>query len=219
MSHYLPDIFVIRHGETQWNVAGRLQGRQDTPLTANGVRQAVAVGLRLADHIAQRGNLKFWVSPLGRARQTASILADTWHVPFDRFVNDPVLMERAYGEWEGLTHDEIARDLADQYKSYCDSRWDYAMPNGESLTDLNGRLRGWLHSLDRDTTHVVVTHSGCLRALRGLYTNAAPETVLSYREPQTTAVLLAAAGETLIGVPSSMLRVLGCDGEGRTVWI
>ncbi|NUS70473.1 MAG: histidine phosphatase family protein, partial [Ensifer adhaerens] len=71
MTKDLPSLILIRHGETQWNVAGRLQGRKDTPLTANGVRQALAIGLRLAERIAhEEKNLTFWVSPLGRARQT-----------------------------------------------------------------------------------------------------------------------------------------------------
>lgn len=219
MPRYLPDIFVIRHGETQWNVAGRLQGRQNTPLTVNGTRQAIAVGLRLAERIGQRSKVKYWTSPLGRAEQTASILADTWHISFDSFERDAALVERAYGDWEGLSHAAIETERPDQYVAYSADRWDYAMPNGESQSALTARLSGWMNALDGDTTHVVVTHSGCLRALRGIYTNAARETVLGYREPQTTAVLLAAGGETLLDVPPAMLSVLGCEGQGRTVWI
>lgn len=212
-----PDILVIRHGETQWNVAGRLQGRQDTPLTANGVRQALTVGLRLADQIAARNPIAFWVSPLGRARQTASILADIWNVSFERFVHEPVLMERSFGEWEGRSLPEVEGSFRDQYHRFAADRWGYAMPRGESFAALTARLGTWMSSLDPDATHVVVTHSGCLRALRGILTGAAQDTILGYREPQTTAVLLSAGRETLIDVPPGMLRALGCEGEGRTV--
>ncbi len=219
MTSHLPNIILIRHGETQWNVAGRLQGRKDTPLTANGVRQALAVGLRLAERIAGETQLKFWVSPLGRARQTASILADTWSVPFEQFTHDEALVERAYGSWEGRAHDEIERDLAHEYEAHSAEPWDYAMPGGESRTTLDGRLLAWLATLDHENTHVVVTHSGCVRALRGIYTKASREEILAYREPQTASFLLSTGHETMIGIPLSILRALGCEGEGRTVWI
>ncbi|OCP38413.1 histidine phosphatase family protein [Ensifer sp. LC163] len=219
MTSPLPNIILIRHGETQWNVAGRLQGRKDTPLTANGVRQALAVGLRLAERIAGETRLKFWVSPLGRARQTASILADTWSVPFEQFTHDETLVERAYGSWEGRSHDEIERELAHEYEAHSADPWDYAMPGGESRTTLDARLLSWLATLDHENTHVVVTHSGCVRALRGIYTRASREEILAYREPQTASFLLSAGKETVIGIPLSILRALGCEGEGRTVWI
>ncbi|HEV7305508.1 histidine phosphatase family protein [Ensifer sp.] len=219
MTKNLPSLILIRHGETQWNVAGRLQGRRDTPLTANGVRQALAVGLRLAERIGQEETLNFWVSPLGRARQTASILADTWSIPFDRFVEAAPLAERSYGAWEGLAHDEIERDLADQYHAHSTDPFDYSMPGGESRTTVAARLQDWLDTLDHDRTHVVVTHSGCLRALRGIYTAASRDEILAYREPQTASFLMTPGGETMLDIPVNVLRALGCDGAGRTVWI
>ncbi|MFK0274360.1 histidine phosphatase family protein [Ensifer sp. NPDC090286] len=220
MKKDLPSLILIRHGETQWNVAGRLQGRKDTPLTANGVRQALAVGLRLAERIAEEDkNLTFWVSPLGRARQTASILADTWSIPFDRFAEAAALAERSYGAWEGLAHDEIERDLVDQYEAHSADPFDYSMPGGESRTALAARLEAWLDTLDRGRRHVVVTHSGCLRALRGIYTAASRDEILAYREPQTASFLLSSGRETMLDVPLNILRALGCDGAGRTVWI
>ncbi|HEV7320379.1 MAG TPA: histidine phosphatase family protein [Ensifer sp.] len=219
MTKELPSLILIRHGETQWNVAGRLQGRKDTPLTANGLRQALAVGVRLADRISKDETLNFWVSPLGRARQTASILADTWSIPFDRFVEVPALAERSYGSWEGLAHDEIERELADQYKAHSADPFDYSMPGGESRTALSARLESWLDTLDCDRPHVVVTHSGCLRALRGIYAAASRDEILAYREPQTASFLLSSGRETMLDIPVNVLRALGCDGAGRTVWI
>lgn len=219
MTSDLPNLILIRHGETQWNVAGRLQGRQDTPLTANGVRQALAVGLGLSERIAALGQVAFWVSPLGRARQTASILSDIWSVSFERFAHDDALVERAYGVWEGRSRDEIKRDLPDQYHAHTADPLDYAMPQGESRTMLTNRLSTWLSRLDHHQTHVVITHSGCLRALRGIYSGASQETVMAYREPQTASFLLAPGLETQIDVPASILREFGCEGEGRTVWI
>ncbi len=214
-----PPLLAIRHGETQWNVAGRLQGRQDTPLTANGLRQVLAVGLRLAEKVHALGDVRFWVSPLPRARQTASILSDAWAVPFDRFILEPALVERAYGAWEGLSLPEIEQTLPEQHAANAADPWAYAMPGGESRRDLADRLAAWLESLEKDATHVVVAHSGTLRALRGYYTGASLETMLAYREPQTAAFWLEDGKETQLDVLPSMLRAVGCESDGRTVWI
>ncbi|MGX5722402.1 histidine phosphatase family protein [Shinella zoogloeoides] len=219
MTETLPTLLVIRHGETQWNVAGRLQGSRDTPLTVNGVRQAQAVAVRLSETVADMTDAAFWVSPLGRARQTASILADIWSLPFERFAEAPLLAERCYGVWEGRLHGEIERDLPEQYDAHAADPWDYSMPGGESRTALAERLREWLRSLDQSRPHVAVTHSGCLRALRGIYTAASPAEILAFREPQTSAFLLSESTERMLGVPKATLSAFGCEGEGRTVWI
>ena len=219
MNDSMPTLLVIRHGETQWNVAGRLQGRMDTPLTANGTRQALAVAARVSETVSGLEAATFWVSPQGRARQTASILADTWSLPFATFVEAPSLMERGYGVWEGRTNSEIEADLPDQYRAHATDPWDYRMPGGESRTALTARLADWIATLDPSRPHVAVTHSGCLRALRGIYTRAARDVILGYREPQTSACLLDSSGETPLNASPALLRSLGCEGEGRTVWV
>lgn len=219
MTLQLPKLLVIRHGETQWNVAGRLQGHLDTPLTLNGVRQAMAVAAHLSETVEALGEISFWVSPLGRARQTASILAGIWGRPFEKFVIAPMLAERRYGSWEGRTLDEIQQTMPEQFAARGLAPWTYAMPDGESPADLTHRLTSWLRDLNQDCAHVVVTHSGCLRALRGLYSRASPNEILAYREPQTAAFLLCPNNEKMLGVSSSVLRALGCEGEGRTVAI
>jgi broad specificity phosphatase PhoE len=219
MTSSLPPLLVIRHGETQWNVAGRLQGRRDTPLTANGMRQALAVAARLAETVAGLDDAAFWVSPLGRARQTASILADIWSLPFEQFSEATMLAERGYGVWEGWSHGDIERDFPDQYGAHAADPWDYCMPDGESRTTLTARLSAWIATLDGTRPHVVVTHSGCLRALRGIYTRASRADILAYSEPQTAAFLLTEGNEVLLGVAPALQRAIGCESEGRTVWI
>lgn len=212
-------MLVIRHGETQWNRAGRLQGRLDTPLTANGVRQAMALGQHHLDRVGSTAPTRFWVSPLGRAQQTASILADIWDLPFDRFVVDPALVERSYGRWEGLTQAEIRQTRGHEFEANQRDPFHFAMEGGESRVAVAERLSAWSEGLDLDVLHVVVSHSGCLRSLRGLYTGASKETILAYREPQTTSVLLEAGSETVIDVPDAMLKAAGCASQGHTGWI
>lgn len=198
MPFHFPDMLVIRHGETQWNVAGRLQGHKDTPLTANGVRRTLEVGTHLAVRVAACKDARFWVSPLGRARQTASILADVWGVSFDCFVDQTSLVERAFGVWEGRSAEEIEQAFPEQFEADRADPWGYAMPGGESHVELMARMRSWLVGLDHSTPHVVVAHSVSLRALRGVYTGAAPEDILAYCEPQTAAFWLSGGQETMI---------------------
>ena len=220
--HKLPNLIVIRHGETQWNTVGRLQGHKDTPLTHEGVCQAQAVGVNLADRIASHQNIKFWCSPLPRALQTASILSDIWTVPFEAFTKHPLLKERCYGTWEGRTLEEVKKSQPDEFQAQDADPLGYAMPEGESRNDLNGRINQWLSELsafDQNVTHVVVTHSGSLRALRAIYTKASIETMLAYCEPQTASFILCDGQETMLEIPTGILQALGCTGAGTTVRI
>ena len=212
-------VLIIRHGETQWNLQGKLQGRLDTPLTLNGVRQAMAIAVQHKSFIQETQDIQFWVSPLGRAKQTASILADLWEVPFSYFKEIPALAERGYGCWEGLSQEEIKATRAQEFESNSRDPWNFAMEGGESRAKLANRLHEWVEELSADSLHVAITHSGCLRSLRGLYTGVSLDVQLGYNEPQTTAVLLCEGREELIDVPSAVLTDFGCQGRGRTVWI
>src|SRR5690606_12617458 len=106
----------------------------------------------------------------------------------DQFVQDASLVERSYGEWEGHAHDALQAQRPEQLQAHASDPWGFRIPQGESRDALTERVGGWLARAQPGPLHVVVTHSGCLRALRGLYTAAAPEIILDYREAQTTAV-------------------------------
>lgn len=214
-----PVLLVIRHGETLWNHAGRIQGGRDTPLTLAGARQAMAVAAALKDLVSSLETARFWVSPLGRAQQTAAILAQRWSIPFARFEVDPRVAERAYGRWEGRTIAQIDRDFPEDRTAAAADPWNAVIPGGESRRALDARLRAWLGALDPARPHVVVTHSGCLRALRGVYVGAPLQDVLAYREAQTTSFLLSHGRAQAIEPPKALLLRYGCDGAGKTVQI
>ncbi|PST18404.1 histidine phosphatase family protein [Mesorhizobium plurifarium] len=214
-----PPILLIRHAETQWNQEGRLQGRGDTPLTLNGVRQSLAVATALQQHVIRHRPVRYWVSPLGRARQTASLLSDCWAIPFHSFVEEPALAERAYGEWEGKTLAEVEAERPTEFGEHERDRWGYRPPRGESKADVGARIETWLRSIDPSARHVVVTHSGCFRAIRGICTNATRRQMDAYREPQTTAYFLAEGGETEIPLDAPIARAFGVLEQTKTVHI
>ena len=189
----LPTILLIRHAETQWNIEGRLQGWRDAPLTLNGFRQAIAVAENVRKTwagLALDGGVQYHCSDLGRARQTASILADCWGIRFGQFIAEERIKERNYGGWEGMTLDEVASGRPIEFRNHQADPWGYEVPGGEAKAALFERISAWLDDLPRNRTHVVVTHSGCFRAIRGAYVNASCEEIDAYREPQTTSFLL-----------------------------
>lgn len=92
----LTEIYIVRHGETDWNRQGRLQGQEDIPLNGTGRAQAQACGKALAGV----GFCRIFTSPLSRARETAEIIAQYQTCPV---AGEPGLLERDYGRLSGLT--------------------------------------------------------------------------------------------------------------------
>jgi probable phosphoglycerate mutase len=95
------ELLLVRHGETDWNAVGRLQGHTDRPLSDYGREQA----RRLAEELAGEEFAAIYASDLARARETAEIVAERVRLPV---VLDPGLREKDWGTWEGLTSTERA---------------------------------------------------------------------------------------------------------------
>jgi broad specificity phosphatase PhoE len=166
----MPVLYYVRHGETDFNLQGRLQGRHDTVLNAHGRRQAAECGALLRDLFTrdrrQPQSFKYVSSPLRRARETMEILRAALGLEPEDYEVDARLLEIAYGEWEGLTLPEIeARNAGVLARRECD-KWDFAPPGGESYRQLAARIGAWYRSLARDT--VVAAHGGGVRALMAL---------------------------------------------------
>lgn len=162
-----PTIYYVRHGQTEWNAAGRLQGHRDVPLNAHGRCQAVAAGRALASLLAQRGadarRLPFIASPLGRARQTMELLRAALDLDPGGYLLDDRLREVAYGDWEGSTLTEARALSPELFAARERDKWSVAPPGGESYADLAARVRSWLATVSADT--VVVAHGGTMRAV------------------------------------------------------
>src|SRR5262249_6019510 len=127
-----PTIYYIRHGETEWNAIGRLQGTQDVPLNERGVKQAVAAGAILSDLLARDGrdvsSVAFVSSPLGRARRTMELVRGSLKLPTEDYAIDDRLREIGYGQWEGSTLEEAeARDPGVYARRLAD-KWAVAAP-------------------------------------------------------------------------------------------
>lgn len=168
----MTEIVLIRHGETAWNVARRLQGHIDIALNDAGVVQANALGRALAaEHFDA-----IYASDLKRARQTALAVANT---RAQTVVIDPALRERCYGGFEGLTHAEVVTRFPEYHKAWQARVFDAPLPAGESegetLRSFNTRVLTALANIAKRHAGgkvAVVTHGGVLecahRAAQGL---------------------------------------------------
>jgi 2,3-bisphosphoglycerate-dependent phosphoglycerate mutase len=153
-------LLLVRHGETTWNGAGRIQGQRDSPLTARGVAQARAVGARLARE--RIGAL--YSSDLGRAQETAREIAAATALPVR---TEDHLRERSFGVLEGKTWDEIAREHPIDARLLCEDPFRPA-PGGESLVQFRDRVEEALRRIAAEATAErvgIVTHGGVLGVL------------------------------------------------------
>jgi broad specificity phosphatase PhoE len=163
----VPTIYYIRHGETEWNALGRLQGVQDIPLNELGRRQSVDAGHILADLLKRDGHsassIPFVASPLGRARQTMELVRATMHLALPAYAIDDRLREIGYGEWEGSTLAEMQAKDPDLFARRQIDKWTVAPPGGETYVAVRARMTDWYRGLTADT--VAVAHGGTARAL------------------------------------------------------
>jgi broad specificity phosphatase PhoE len=164
-------LYLVRHGETDWNAAERWQGHTDVPLNARGRGQARAVAAML-----NRAGLAGVVSSdLSRARETAEIIAV--RLGIELVYVDAALRERAFGPFEGLTREQCARLHPREWQAWCDEQ--VAPEGAENRSVLAARvalgLRRAAEEVARDdAAALVVTHGGSLRAVVAEATGTLP---------------------------------------------
>lgn len=161
LSNRHPLIF-IRHGETDWNRAGRFQGQRDIALNPLGRRQAERNGRAVAGILAS-GAWDLVASPLGRSVETMRIVLAAAGRAGQEFRTDPRLREASYGDWEGLTLAEIDALDAGVHERRALDKWKFVPPAGESYAAVSERVAEWLGTLSGPT--LVVAHAGTLRGL------------------------------------------------------
>jgi probable phosphoglycerate mutase len=169
-------VYYVRHGETDWNVAGRLQGNQDTPLNARGHAQAVHCGQVLRDLFTRDGvdpaALDYVSSPLVRARRTMELARAELGLPPDGYRTDQQLIEIAFGDWEGFTIAQLHNRDPQRMAQREHDKWAFVPPGGESYAMVSARMRAWYEALTRDV--VVTAHGGTARGLIAYLGIAAP---------------------------------------------
>ena len=154
-------FYIVRHGETHWNIKGKTQGHGDSSLTENGITQAQ----RLAKHLAKYPIDYIYSSDLGRAKQTAKIIGDEFN---KEIIYTEGLREMSFGKWEGLTIKEIQQDYKDIYHTWRNEPHKAEIPNGEKLELLRERLLNCIDDINKkhENSHIVlVSHSMSVRIM------------------------------------------------------
>lgn len=161
-------LYLLRHGQSEWNRAGRHQGRLDSRLTGKGRDQAAEMGAILARELAGCAGITAVTSPTIRATETAEIALAPLAVAA---VRNTRLVEVGLGDWEGLTHAQIAARWPQSRTSRDRDPfgWHFTAPGGERFDDICARLQEFADDLDqREGPVVIVAHGIALRVLRGL---------------------------------------------------
>lgn len=175
-----PTIFLVRHGETEWNRSRRYQGWRDSSLTPCGLAQAAAIGEQLR-RVPEAATADIVASPIGRARRTAEIILERLgrRTP-PRF--DDRLKEISLGSWDGLHREEIAA-LSPGIFDHDYYEWYFRTPDGETYDGFAARVGAWLAEAG-ERPLIVVSHGIVTRVMRGLYAGLPRADMLSLPVPQ-----------------------------------
>ena len=171
-------ILLVRHGQTEWNLARRYQGWSDSPLTPTGIAQAEAIGRRLCT-LPEAAMAEIVASPLGRARRTAEIIGECLGRREPPRCDDR-LREISLGSWDGTDRREVRARMGDRF---ADFEWYFRTPDGETYEGFSGRIAAWLAER-RQGPVIVVAHGVVTRVLRGLYAGLPRAEALRLTVPQ-----------------------------------
>lgn len=175
---------MIRHGQTDWNAEGRLQGQKDIPLNALGRSQATRNGERLHDMIGAAEEFGFVASPLSRTRETMERLRTSMGLDPKSYRTDDRLKEVSFGDWEGHTLDEVERISPERLAARLQEKWSFIPPGAaaESYEILCWRIGAWLQSVESPT--VCISHGGVIRSLFRLIGNMPEDAAATAPTPQ-----------------------------------
>ncbi|TCL75913.1 histidine phosphatase family protein [Rhizobium sp. BK251] len=191
-------IYVIRHGQTDWNAERRLQGQKDIALNAIGREQARENGVALAALLAEEvGEYDFVSSPLLRTRDTMEIARAAMGLPPKDYRMDDRLVEVSFGDWEGLTIKQVKAVQPDRVRERNAAKWDFIPPgqDAESYEILSWRVGAWLQSVERRT--VCVTHGGVIRSLFRLIADVSKAEAAEIEIPQDRILKIDLAGRLI----------------------
>lgn len=165
-------LFIARHGETIFNLAGRIQGNDaHTPLTQRGFAQADEMGRALARYLDGFSGLDLVASDTGRALQTLSVVCEHIEMDWHQVTPDPRLREINMGEWEGVYYNDLNGQLQIDHDQ---GLFLTQAPGGENYRDIVSRLTTWIADQSFEQDMLLISHGMTSRVLRGLLTGQPP---------------------------------------------
>ena len=179
-------IYLLRHGQTNYNHEGRMQGQLESQLTDLGMAQAQAMADLLKAEITDTAGWRLLASPLKRTRQSAAVVGATLGLEVEI---EPALIEVGCGAWEDRLYADLATEDPD---AFAGRDWFFQAPEGERFEDVDGRVRPWLAAQAPEPRKLIaVAHGVSGSLLRGAYLGLSREETLAQDMPQDAIFLLA----------------------------
>ena len=181
-------LYLVRHGETDWNKDQRYQGQADIPLNDTGRQQAARNGVILKSLMPGIARADFVSSPLSRAVETMEILRCNIGLDAKAYRLDANLLEVHYGHWEGHLASELPQSDPEGVAGKSADAFSWRPRGGESYADLMVRVSAWLATVERDT--VAISHGGVSRVARGAVLGLDTADVPTLDVPQDKVLIL-----------------------------
>lgn len=185
-------VFLMRHGESEFNAKKVIQGHIDTTLTEKGILQA-----RYAGEFLKESNIKKIISSdLKRAYQTALTVADILKVPV---VVDSRIREMHFGTWEGLSYDHIYKNHLEDFYNWLANPVKHPLPKQEDITQFERRLRSFLEDItnQNEDNILVIGHGGSVQGLLCIAMQLGMENLWKFKHNNTGISLIESRGKTL----------------------
>ena len=194
-------LILVRHGESEWNRAGRIQGQVNSPLTDLGINQAKAIRDYLSGILLNQ-ELEIYTSPLDRALQTAEIIAQGIDYPSRKIIIEERLNDFNLGEISGtFGWDKVAEIFPEQAQLRLQDPMRFHPSGGESGAEFEARLRSLLEDLmDDGTLKLMVSHGIVNKFIRGILKNLSGKEMVELGESQNTIYRLEQGEETEIKI-------------------
>ena len=198
-------LILVRHGESEWNRAGRIQGQVNSPLTDLGINQAKAIRDYLSGILINQ-ELEIYTSPLDRALQTAEIIAQGIDYPSRKIIIEERLNDFNLGEISGtFGWDKVAEIFPEQAQLRLQDPMRFHPSGGESGAEFEARLRSLLEDLmDDGTLKLMVSHGIVNKFIRGILKNLSGKEMVELGESQNTIFRLEQGEETEIKIPPTI---------------
>lgn len=195
----LPLVYMVRHGQTDWNVERRLQGQADTDINDVGRRQATSNGELLATVVGDAGRFDFVASPLRRTRETMERIRAAMGLDPAGYRTDDRLKEIHFGDWQGFTYAELEIRQPGSGARRSLDKWNFLPPGAgaETYVALTERVSDWLAALDRPT--ICVAHGGIVRAVYRVVGRLSPEECAVMDVPQDRVLRIENGGLEWLG--------------------
>ncbi|MGL6107051.1 histidine phosphatase family protein [Romboutsia sp.] len=174
-------FYIVRHGQTNWNILGKTQGHGNSDLTAKGEEQAK----ELAEAMVNYPIDLIYSSDLGRAVQTAQIVGEKIGVEVEKTEG---LREMGFGVWEGLLIEEIKKDHSTTYDTWRNEPHLVSIPGGETLHIIKDRVDNFIEELNKkyDNKHILlVSHSVTVRVMLLSFLNSGMENIYRIKQDNT----------------------------------